>query len=381
MIFTILLVGKIIRLLSKIFRLGSGGTWPGHIALKFYPGLLMDRGLAPSRGVVLVSGTNGKTTVTKMVTHVLRKKGYTVTTNASGANLENGLATAVIKGQPLFSKKRPDYFVLEVDEFTLPTVLGKLKPTAVVLLNVSRDQLDRYGETDLILERWESSLKDAGVPYLALDKSLEYFRKMSFSENTVVLDFDEISEDSFPEDLSSLFYAKNLKAALAVLLNLGIASDESLHHLSDFQAAYGRGEILIFGGKIFHVFLAKNPASLSNNLKFFEERKDSFHSALFILNDNIPDGRDVSWIYDVSPRLILSACGEEKIFVAGKRCYDMAVRLRYAGLNVHEENVSSSLQEIRNKITCDSSVCSVAVFPNYSAMLEFRKLMVGRKIL
>ncbi|GIW69286.1 MAG: hypothetical protein KatS3mg101_0033 [Patescibacteria group bacterium] len=381
MIFITLILGKTIGFLCRVFHFGSGGTWPGHVALRFYPGFLNDKGMSPSRGVVLVSGTNGKTTVTKMVSHVLRKKGFLVTTNASGANLENGLASAIILSQPLLSKKRPNYFVLEVDEFTLPIVLEKLKPTTVVLLNISRDQLDRYGETDLILERWEYSLRLSAVPYIVLDKSLEYFRKLSFSENTVVLDFNEISDEKFPEDLSSLFYSKNLKAALAVLLNLGVPSDESLQHLSDFQAAYGRGEVLIFGGKIFHIFLAKNPASLSNNLRFFEERKDSFNAALFILNDNIPDGRDVSWIYDVSPRLILSACGEEKIFISGKRCYDMAVRLKYAGLDVREENVSPSLQKIRSVITADSSICNVAVFPNYSAMLEFRKLMLGRKIL
>ncbi|KKS08787.1 MAG: UDP-N-acetylmuramyl tripeptide synthetase [candidate division WWE3 bacterium GW2011_GWF2_41_45] len=118
------------------------------------------------------------------------------------------------------------------------------------------------------------------------------------------------------------------------------------------------------------MFLAKNPASLTTNLKVFEKRKSEFDALLFILNDNIPDGRDVSWIYDVDPSVIFSACKDKEIYVSGGRVYDMAVRLDYAEVFIPEENVSASVQSITNLIKRKSSV-----------MLDFRNMLVGRKIL
>src|SRR3989344_7433548 len=145
MLFLTLLITRFLEAFIRLLSLGSGGTWPGHVALKLYPGVLSASGILPSIGTILVSGTNGKTTTTKMLCHVLRGKGLVVTTNASGANLTNGIASALLLGNSLFSKRRADYAVLEVDEFALPSVLTQMKVEGVVLLNLSRDQLDRYG--------------------------------------------------------------------------------------------------------------------------------------------------------------------------------------------------------------------------------------------
>lgn len=380
MLFLTLLITRFLEAFIRLLSLGSGGTWPGHVALKLYPGVLSASGISPSIGTVLISGTNGKTTTTKMLCHVLRGKGFVVTTNASGANLLNGIASSLLSGTPLFDKRRADYAVLEVDEFTLPTVLEQLKVKGIVLLNLSRDQLDRYGETDLILERWEKAVNESEINYVVLDKSFEYFREMSFTSGAEVLNAEDIPEETLPEDLKERFHAKNIKAVLTTASFLGIPFEETVLLLTDFQAAYGRGEIIDFGGINFHLFLAKNPASLTANLKAFEKRKNDFDAVLFILNDNIPDGRDVSWIYDVGPLLILSACAGKEIYVSGVRGFDMAVRLDYAGVPILEENVTTSVPEIMKRIK-KSSVKNIAVFPNYSAMLDFRKMLTGRKIL
>ena len=381
MLFLTILITRFLEASIKLFGLGSGGTWPGHVALKLYPGVLSDPSISPSLGTVLISGTNGKTTTTKMLCHVLREKGFVVTTNASGANLTNGIASALLSGTPLFSKRRSDYAVLEVDEFTLPFVLKQVKVEGVVLLNLSRDQLDRYGETDLILERWEKSINGGDINCVVLDRSFKYFSEMNFTSGVQVLDTEEISEESLPADLKERFHAKNIKAVFATLSFLGVPFEEAILLLVDFQAAYGRGEVINSGGINFHLFLAKNPASLTANLKVFEKKKNNFDTVLFILNDNIPDGRDVSWIYDVEPSLVLSACAGKEVYVSGVRGFDMAVRLAYAGVSFPEKNVSASVPELTERIKNKSSVKNVAVFPNYSAMLDFRKMLVGRKIL
>ncbi|KKS66540.1 MAG: hypothetical protein UV35_C0012G0016 [candidate division WWE3 bacterium GW2011_GWB1_42_6] len=324
MLILTLLITRFLRFFIKLCGLGSGGTWPGHFALKIYPGILSDPGIAPSLGTVLISGTNGKTTTTKMLHHVLQSKGFSVVTNPSGANLTNGLVSALLQGTPIFSKRRADYAVLEVDEFSLPSVLNQMRVEGVVLLNLSRDQLDRYGETDLILSRWEESLKESNVSFVVLDKSFDYFRNMLLPAGTQVLDLEVLA-------------------------------------LSDFQAAYGRGEIINSGGVNFHLFLAKNPASLTTNLNVFEKKKSDFGAVFFVLNDNIPDGRDVSWIYDTEASAIFSACKDMEIYVSGSRVYDMAVRLDYAGVFVPEENVSASVQSVTNLIKSKNSGKNVAV--------------------
>ncbi|KKS19472.1 MAG: hypothetical protein UU79_C0018G0009 [candidate division WWE3 bacterium GW2011_GWE1_41_72] len=224
MLILTLLITRFLRFFIKLFGLGSGGTWPGHLALKIYPGILSDPGIAPSLGTLLISGTNGKTTTTKMLHHVLQRRGFLVITNSSGANLTNGLVSALLQGTPIFSKRRADYAVLEVDEFSLPSVLNQMRVKGVVLLNLSRDQLDRYGETDLILSRWEESLKESNVSFVVLDKSFDYFRNMFFPAGAEILDVESISEKLLQADLTSKFHIKNIKAALATLSFLSFSS-------------------------------------------------------------------------------------------------------------------------------------------------------------
>ena len=111
------------------------------------------------------------------------------------------------------------------------------------------------------------------------------------------------------------------------------------------------------------------------------ENKQLFDSLVFVLNDNVPDGHDVSWIYDIDPELLAEASSDKTVFVTGKRAYDMASRLHYAGVVFDEEHVHSDLSTCLNDVTSNESVKSVFVLPNYSAMLETRKILVGRKIL
>ena len=133
-------------------RCGTGSTLPGRLAERVAPGVL-GRATRELRPIVLVSATNGKTTTTALITAALRAAGHEVVTNSSGSNLRRGLTTAALCRRD----GRADCAVLEVDEATLPTVVDELDPDMLVLLNLSRDQLDRYHEVHSIASRWRAA--------------------------------------------------------------------------------------------------------------------------------------------------------------------------------------------------------------------------------
>lgn len=108
--------------------------------------------------MILVAGTNGKTTTSLFLREILERQGYRVAHNSTGANLENGLMTALMESTNLVGSLNVDYAILEVDENILPRVLAPIQPTLILCLNLFRDQLDRYGEVDTISKRWGGAI-------------------------------------------------------------------------------------------------------------------------------------------------------------------------------------------------------------------------------
>jgi len=196
--------------------------------------------------------------------------------------------------------------------------------------------------------------------------------------------FTDASDNMEFTPLVGRFNALNVNASVLLCDRLGLSAEEIKKALKSFEPAFGRGEVLSKDSQEFYVFLAKNPASFNNNLQmlledpFFQGRE----GLLFILNDNIPDGRDVSWIYDIEPDLLFKVCAGKSVYVSGTRNLDMQIRLNYAGV-MHVKNLGnlvdpgglapSLLDQVLEK--------QVVVLPNYSAMLEFRKLLTGKDIL
>jgi len=111
-----------------------------------------------SRGAVLVSGTNGKTTTSRLLGGILDAAGLAVIHNRAGANLLSGIASALVARSTVRGHVRGDVGLFEVDEFTLPAAVEATRPSVLILLNLFRDQLDRYGEIDLIADRWRRAL-------------------------------------------------------------------------------------------------------------------------------------------------------------------------------------------------------------------------------
>lgn len=155
-----LVVAKIAMYLSKLSGRGRGSSLPGMLALRIYPDLLKHYQGQPRKGVIMTTGTNGKTTTSNMLSDILVYAGYKVVTNREGANLITGVATAFIKASTLTARLlNCDYAVLEVDEAAFPRVIRWLKPNRVVVTNFFRDQLDRYGELDTTVGKVLDALK------------------------------------------------------------------------------------------------------------------------------------------------------------------------------------------------------------------------------
>ena len=379
-----IIVSKITYKIIKLLKIGSGYTWPGHIILETFPKTLeIIKKKLPDK-VVVVSGTNGKTTTVKLIKHIFEKEGLRVLSNETGANLVNGVVSTVLLNSNLKGELPYDIVVFELDELNLADLLEEVTPDVLALLNLSRDQLDRYWEKEVILEKWkEAVLNMSSDTLLVLDKTQKQFEYISKEFSGDIKYFGESKEYSENTKLLGAFNAKNINCALLIANELGVSKGKASVSLSDFEYAYGRGEDFSYKSKDFKILLAKNPESLNQNLRMLIEERLEYDALLYILNDNIPDGKDVSWIFDVDPTLVEKASkgGQTKVFVSGVRDLDMAIRLQYAGVKVPQESIDSSLKSIVSKIVSKDDIKKVIVLPNYSAMLDFRKEVLGKKIL
>lgn len=155
-----LAAAKAAGVLSRALGAGGGTTMPGRVARGIAPDVTVRLAGRLPHGTVIVTGTNGKTTTSRLVTRILEAAGLRSVHNRAGANLAAGIAAALVRHASMGGGMRGDIGVFEVDEATLPLVQGSLRPRAVVLTNLFRDQLDRYGEIDIIAGRWRSALAD-----------------------------------------------------------------------------------------------------------------------------------------------------------------------------------------------------------------------------
>ncbi|MBI4301179.1 MAG: DUF1727 domain-containing protein, partial [Chloroflexi bacterium] len=186
-------LGKLIGIASRALGRGGGTALPGLLAQKLDPNLVSYLASQISCGSIMVTGTNGKTTTSRMIASLLRQNQLYPLHNSSGSNLMRGIATTLvekatwIRSQP-FSEESIGLF--EVDEATLPQAIAEIKPKMVIITNLFRDQLDRYGEIDAVASRWQETL--ASLPDTA----------------TVVLNSDDPVVASLGENLvaNALYY-------------------------------------------------------------------------------------------------------------------------------------------------------------------------------
>lgn len=421
----ILIFGKLISSISKVLNLGNGSTWPGHIALKVNKNFIKQT-IGPKTKVILVAGTNGKTTTSALVSHILKQNGFSIVQNKSGANLLNGAASAIIQGIKPFSLKiDQDYLVLEVDENNLPLVINQTNPSYIIALDLFRDQLDRYGEIDSIIKKWRDVFEklsnnttlilnadDPQVSYLGknLKSKVMYFGLNENDQEIIehgadsiycpkcqhILDYRSITFSHLgnwfcsncgekrpnlnlskfgPYPIPGTYNKYNTLAAILLATDQKISKKLITDALKSFKPAFGRQEEFDVNGKKVKMFLSKNPTSFNESLSTISDLKAK--NLLVILNDRTPDGLDVSWIWDTNTSLLRDI---PNITVSGDRTYDMALRIKYSELK--NFRISEDLSDaIKKSLEKTKSGETLFILPTYSAMLETRKMLTGREIL
>lgn len=434
-------VAKTVTGLVRSLGLGAASVLPGEISRRLHSRLLPLLFEQVSQGVILVVGTNGKTTTSLLLKQILSDRGFEVVHNSSGANLINGLITALLNSTDMTGKLSADYAILEVDENILPLLLKDCQPKYILALNLFRDQLDRYGEVDTIAQRWgkaiaplpsdttivlnadDPTLSSLGqrlkqnVLYFGLNEPELYLDEIPHAVDSIycpscghLLDYQgvylshlgdyqcpscgfaksktSLNSHEYPQILIGVYNKYNTLAAGLLAEKMGIEQVDIFKTVKNFKAAFGRAEELEINDKQVRIMLSKNPVGMNETIRAVSNIKKTGKSpvTLLVLNDRIPDGTDVSWIWDVDTEEIVKLGGT--LIVSGDRTYDMALRLTYSAEAIEptktnfELVVKENLKEAINAALDQTPTQdTLHIIPTYSAMLEVREILVGRKIL
>lgn len=350
--------GRIAGFLSRKLGHGRGEAIHGQVLLKFAPQALTE--LAAGRDVVLVTGTNGKTSTTRFLTAIMQEgTGEQVSTSEHGANMQSGIAVA------LATKPQNRYVVLECDELYIPQMYALLKPKVIVLLNLSRDQLHRTGEVRKIARLWNQTFTQDDVTLVINrdDPFLEYAAsnaghvvRVTFGgrkhpdaatcpQCDALLDWsvgDYRCECGLGSTLAQVRADQRLRgpsrnAVLAIeaaRLMGAVVPIDVLDSLID--QAPDRVSVFTAGGKAVPTHLAKNPES-------WREALNRIQSPEVILSVNARgmDGRDTSWLWDVDYRPLINC----RVVCTGERRRDTAYRLSVQGIDVRVADDFSSAVE------------------------------------
>jgi UDP-N-acetylmuramyl tripeptide synthase len=428
--------------LSRLAGRGGGTTIPGKILTSIDPDAIGRLAARLPRGAALVSATNGKTTTSAMVAEILRPR-VAFAHNREGANLASGIASA------LMDAGDAELALLEVDEGAFPAIARQVRPRAVLLGNLFRDQLDRYGELELIAERWRAAVAgldpDAtvivnvddpllaelgrdrpgvvhfgvddpsvarerlphaadskycvrcGAPYLyeaAYVGHLGDYRcpngdsarpSLDVAARSIELDGLESTRfeleasagsASVTLELPGLYNVYNAVAASSLSLALGATLDDVGEGLARFRAAFGRFERFPAGDRSVLVLLIKNPAGANEAVRTLVTG-GAPRTAVVALNDEIADGRDVSWIWDVDFEPLAESLG--RLVASGKRAEELALRFKYGGLDSSRIEVVSDLDRALDRgLELVPAGGELAVLPTYTAMLALRDIAARR---
>lgn len=441
-----LAVARAIGAASRASGRGGGTTLPGRVLLRLDPEAIARLGAGLDR-TTIISATNGKTTTAAMIATVLRDDRRQLIHNRAGSNMAWGVATALLE-------QDGEEGLFEVDEAWLPRVVAQLAPNLIVLGNLFRDQLDRYGEMEALADRWAKMIeewsgstrfilnaddpliadlgRDAqerprdGVVYFGIDDKSQALAEFQHAfdakhcrrcghpyayERAFVGHLGHYScpncgsERPRPQvsarrielrgmrgsrvwvstpagelrlelPLPGLYNVYNALAAVAAAIELGVAPDQVAASLGATQASFGRVEMIEIGSKQVAILLIKNPAGANEVLRTLRmEAADGGLDLWIGLNDQIADGRDISWIWDADFELLADVGG--RAICAGRRAPEMALRLKYAGWSPDAIAVEPQIEPSFDRALAAASGRLFAL-PTYTALLELHRLLASR---
>lgn len=408
-------IAKLLQRLSRLLG-NSGAALPGLFLERVSPKLLERRLSKLPAGAIVVSGTNGKTTTTKLITGGLEALGRRVFTNTTGSNMTRGLLSAVASQTRLFGSFPYDIAVLEIDEAYAALLAERIPVRGAVVLNVMRDQLDRFGEIDRTAELLASLTSRAtdfvvlnaddtrvsGLPsnpgvrrrYYGLHINLkpllrseeEWHGSAAGAVTAKVPKPDVVltkskddslafsigrKQHSLTTKMTGIHNHSNIVAAATVLATL---YPESLAEITDalgaIKPAFGRGEHVEYGRGSVDLLLIKNPSSFVTTLAATDV--SAYDRVALVINDAYADGRDVSWLWDVDMGKL---AGVSELWCGGTRAYDMAVRMKYEGKTV--QKTDTKIKSFTDEVLHQKG--STALFCTYTAMLAIRKRLVVKQ--
>ncbi len=409
----LLLTGKIIAMVSR-FSGRNGAALPGYVIERIDAKFLGRMLSKLPEGVVVVTGTNGKTTTTKMISELLSDQGKKVLTNKTGSNFVRGIISYVVKHSTVFAKLPYDIAVIELDEAYAVKFVELVKPRGVVVLNITRDQLDRFGEIDTTAKMLQKVVRestefvvlnddDIRVRGLLAGKGVDVYRfgvseslgNNFISDNALYSSHEEDPiEKTYREaelvglSPSVIIFRKekhtfNLKMtgshnslnACAAILAAKISYpdfdiDRGVQALTSIKSAFGRGEYIDWNNRKVILQLVKNPLSFKQSIKIIDEVKPDL--IVVLVNDKYADSRDVSWLWDVD----FSVFKSYSVMTGGSRSYDIAVRLNYE--NVYPEVIPQG-KELAFFKRSSKTGSTILVFATYTAMLHTRRMLKGVK--
>jgi UDP-N-acetylmuramyl tripeptide synthase len=453
--------GKGAGIASRLLGRGGGTAIAGLAALRVDPGLVRVLTSQAGAGAIAITGTNGKTTTSLMLSRIASEAGLRPLHNRSGSNLMRGVAAMLVEEATL-AGSIPDaskrLAILEVDEATLREITRAVTPRVMVFTNLFRDQLDRYGEVDTVAASWERALalsstpgrRSAGdpLPVIVLNADDPAIAHLggAYAGRVIYYGIDDPSAGGAGDDhasdfrtclncgaeigytvtfyghighwrcpscdnarpapdvrvthvalgddataltiatpdggeiavtlpLAGLYNAYNALAAAAGAIALGLSHEAITTALDGFSAAFGRQERFSVDGRDVQVLLGKNPTGLNQVLRTIAARGGR-KRVLFFLNDDIADGRDVSWIWDADYETMQPQT--DWTLAAGRRAEDLALRLKYAGFGDDVPVERATAPALQRALDATPAGETLYVVPTYTAMLEVRELLAKR---
>lgn len=404
-----ILLGRIARVLAR--ARGGGSAYPGYLVLKLVPSFLTDVTKQFDRGVLFVLGSNGKSTTTHMLSDVMRAHGLGVFTNPTGANLPQGIASALLSEVSVFGKLKADVGVIEVDEAFAVELSGLLHPSTVLMLNVQVDQLYRFYETSRVADMMTDTAATSSS-HVVTNRDDEYLGP--FTSTTLDVTRFGASTDlvaAAPHGLQNandfaasgartalnaeaevtgltasgatiqlgaetldvrlpargLHYAVDAAAAIQaarVALGTEFASHRAVAAFAAMKPAYGRGERLKIGSDEAEFIMFKNAASLQLNLDALGAAPEQ---VLLAIDEGTPD---ISWIYDVD----FSSLDHVDV-VSGAKAWQIALRLEHAGIAIGtvEPDIEKAI-ELMKALPAPSTKTKNFIV-NYEQMMIARKML------
>lgn len=429
------------KLLRKLHR---GGTdMPGKIAMKFDHAILET--VSAGMEIIVVTGTNGKTTTSRMLEQAMTASGKDTLCNKSGANLLSGVTAEFCVNADRHGNPKKHYAIVECDEAALKQIVPFLHPKVILVTNLFRDQLDRYGEVMHTLEQIRIGVKKVPESILCLnaDCSLTSSLALDVPNKVVYYGIDtpvgpqteaavsdarrcircgteyhysyhtyahlggfacpkcgyartepatavtaitsvrstgtdvqlKLTGPDGAEErrdahiaLPAIYNVYNAVSAICAYTAAGFPADEIISELAKVSSSFGRMETFTLGEVPIQMILVKNPAGCNQALEYLNSLSEDFN-AVFCLNDNTPDGHDISWIWDADYE---NVCGGhmKHVLVSGIRADDMFLRLKYAGLPEEQMEIVRSNAALIEKLR--GSTLPVFILPNYTSMLRLR---------